>query len=183
MVLAALSLAAAGAGAIGSAVERNKARKALEQQKAESEAMYNQDYYSDYTQRADVQSALGRMRDQMKENMASRRNTSAVTGGTPEAAVAGQKADNEVLGKTVSNIAGQASSYKDSVRNRYLQQKSYYDAQKIAGYNEQGAQWSNFASNAASLAASSAGNLDPNAAVAAGTRKNPFELEEVTVNG
>lgn len=146
-------------GGIGSANEMNKSRKVVDDQLAENKSMYNQDYYGDYTKRADVQNVLGRMRDQMKENIANRRNTAAVTGATPEVAVAEQKADNEAMGETISNIAGQGAAFKQSAREAYRNQQNYLLQKKQAGYENNAAQWNNFGTNAGKLMASGGSSL------------------------
>lgn len=153
MILAALSLAGAAAGALGAARENELARKITNRQMADNENAYKQDYFQDYTQRADVQSSMARMREMMRERADASRNTAAVMGSTPEVAVAEQKADNEVLGDTISNVAGQASAYKDNIRNRYLQQKLYIQNKQQQDAVNQANQWSKFAGSALSVGA------------------------------
>lgn len=154
-LLAIASLAASGIGMVGSAINRRKANGILDREIADNEADYKKDYYSDYTQRADTQAALGRMRDQMKTNMANRRGVAAVTGATPEAVVAGQKADNEALGNTTASIAGQASSYKDMIRNRYLQNRSMLRTRKAASYEDNANQFASVGTQALQIGANS----------------------------
>ena len=144
-LLIAAGAAAGLAGGIGSAVTAGKARNQLDALGKEYDSMYNKDYYQDYTQRSDVQAALARMREQMKRNSEANRNTAAVMGETPEAAIAAQESDRKQLGETTANIAGQAASYKDQVRNRYMQQRQWMTQQRIADYNNQSQQWSNLA--------------------------------------
>lgn len=144
-LLIAAGAAAGLAGGIGSAINAGKSRGQLDALGKEYDTMYNKDYYQDYTQRSDVQAALGRMRDQMKRNSEANRNTAAITGATPEAAIAVQEADRRQLGDTTANIAGQAASYKDQVRNRYMQQRQWMTQQRMADYNNQAQQWSNLA--------------------------------------
>lgn len=152
LLLAGLSLAGSAVGAIGSAVENAKARKITDQQIAKNDAMFNQDYYSDYTQRADVQSAFARQREMMKENSNRNRNTSAVMGSTPEMAVASQKADNEVLGETVNAVAGQGANFKQHAKDVYQMNDNALAGQKAGDFRQQAQEFSNFGSNAANLA-------------------------------
>lgn len=151
-MLALLGAAATVAGGIGSAVAAGKARQQLDSLGREYDTMFNKDYYQDYTQRADVQSALARMREQMKRNSEANRNTAAVTGATPEAAIAAQEADRRQLGETTSNIAGQATTYKDQVKNRYMQQKQFLTQQRITDLNNQSAGFASLASMGAKVA-------------------------------
>lgn len=145
-----IGLSAAGmlAGGIGSAIYNRKADKAVAGMAKDNKDLFDAQYYADYTKRSDVQSALGRMRDQLKASQLRNRNTAAVTGATPEAAIASQEADNATLGQTIQGIVGQASAFKDGVQNRYLTQKQVLDNQKIAGYQAKAANFANMASNA-----------------------------------
>jgi len=165
LILAGLSIAGSAVGAIGSAVNNAKARKITDQQIAKNEAMFDEDYNRDYTQRADVQSAFARQREMMKENSNRNRNTAAVMGSTPEAAIASQKADNQALGQTVNNVAGQASAFKQHAKDVYMANDNALQGQKAGEYLQQGEQMSNFAGNAANLAIQSVGGMDASADV------------------
>lgn len=153
--LALASLAVSGIGMVGSAINRSKANGVLNKEISDNESDYKKDYYSDYTQRADTQAALGRMRGLMKDRADTRRGTAAVMGSTPEAVVAGQKADNEVLGNTISNIAGQGANYKDMIRNRYLQNRSLLRSRQAAAYEDNANQFAQVGTQALQLGASS----------------------------
>lgn len=150
-----IGVGAAIAGGIGSAIEAEKARRVYEQEAADNKNQFDKDYNQDYTQRSDVQATLGKMRDQFKRNTEISRNVAAVTGATPEQAVAETAAQNTALGATVQGIAGQASAFKDGVQNRYIQQKTYLAGKKAAGYEDKATSWGNFAGNGMSLASSS----------------------------
>lgn len=152
LITTGIGIAGAAGGMIGSAIENRKARAITDKQIAKNDAMFNQDYYSDYTQRADVQSAFARQREMMKENSNRNRNTSAVMGSTPEAAIASQKADNQALGETVNAVAGQASNFKQHAKDVYQANDNALMGQKANTYIEQGKQYSNLAGNAANLA-------------------------------
>lgn len=150
-----VGVGAAVAGGIGSAIEANKARKVYEKEASDNKNLYDKEYNQNYTERADVQATLGKMRDQFKRNTEVSRNIAAVTGATPEQQVAETAAQNTQLGATVQGIAGQASAFKDGVQNRYLQQKSYLAGKQAAGYEDKATSWGNFAGNGMSLASSS----------------------------
>ena len=144
-----VSVAGMLAGGIGSAIYKNKARKANEKAQQDNLDTFNAQYYSDYTKRADVQSVLGRMRDQMQKNQQRARNTAAVTGATAEAAIASQSADNDALGQTMQSLAGQASAHKDNVQQRYDARKEQLTDADTQQNVDQANQFANLASNAA----------------------------------
>lgn len=156
------SLASSAIGAFGSAYSNYKAGRELKNEIKDNESDYKKDYYGDYTQRTDVQNAIGRMRGLMKDRADARRGTAAVMGSTPEAVVAGQKVDNEALGETVSNIAGQSSRYKDIVKARYQSNRSALRMKQAAVYDGQAEQFGKLASTAATIGAKS---MVPNGAI------------------
>lgn len=111
-------------GAVNQGKERR--RMAGERQKwgAENEALFNEDYYSDYTKRADAQNVIRQMRDQNKKADKVEQNVAAVTGATPEAMNAGKERRNKMTTDVYSNIAANAMQYKDRAKGRYLSRKA-----------------------------------------------------------
>lgn len=118
------SIAQTGYGAIKEGQERK--RMAGERQKwgAENEALFNADYYSDYTKRADSQNIIRQLRDQMKKQDKVDQNVAAVTGATPEVMNAGKERRNKVMTDAYANIAANAMQYKDRAKGRYLSRKA-----------------------------------------------------------
>lgn len=117
------SLIGTGYGAIKEGQERRK--MAAERQKwgAENEALFNKNYYSDYTKRADVQSLTSKMRDEMKKANDVDQNVAAVTGATPEAINMQKERRNKAMTNLYSNIGAMGAQYKERVQNRYQNNK------------------------------------------------------------
>ena len=105
---------------------RQRKRMAGERQKwnAENEALYNKNYYGDYTKRADSQSAIRQMDDQMKKADKVEQNVAAVTGATPEAINASKERRNKAVTSLYSNIGANAMQYKDAAEGRYQARKA-----------------------------------------------------------
>lgn len=125
--LALLGTIANAGSTIYGAIQEGKQREQManERQKwnADNEAMYNQDYYSDYTQRADAQNVIRQMRDQMKQQNQVEQNTAAVTGASPETVNAGKEARNKAITNLYGNIAAMGADYKERAKNRYVARK------------------------------------------------------------
>ena len=118
------NLAQTAFGAVKEGQQRK--RMAGEQQKwnAENEALYNKNYYGDYTKRADSQSAIRQMDDQMKKADKVEQNVAAVTGATPEAINASKERRNKAVTSLYSNIGANAMQYKDAAEGRYQARKA-----------------------------------------------------------
>lgn len=120
----AVSLLQSGIGAIGEGQKRKEMAAERTKWNADNEAMFNKDYYSDYTQRADTQNLIKRMRDEQKNQNTIDQNTAVVTGATPEAQNAAKERRNKAMTSVFSNIAAQGSAFKDRAKNQYLNRKT-----------------------------------------------------------
>lgn len=127
-------------GAIASAKYNNQARKLIDEQKAANKNWYDVKMSEDYTQRADTQAALKRQRELLTEQYDNARKTNAVMGGTDEALALQKQAANNSLSQTITDIASQASQYKDGIESQYRATDSALTQQQVAGLQQQGAQ-------------------------------------------
>lgn len=150
----AMSVLGTGAGMIGSA-RGNKQRQAnLDKEKAESKAFFDKEYYTSELDRTENQSALRTLTDRLKEQTQRSRATNAVTGATPEVALAQQNNANKAYADVANRLAGMASQRKSIIAGqRNADRRSLYGMQDGIDQSRQ-ASWSNFAGNAASLGAS-----------------------------
>lgn len=131
-------------GGIKSGKERKKAAKMLEQaqedvkkEQAFNDTLFNKEYYQDFLQRSENQAALKMMRDRLKRQNETAAQRAVVTGGTDEAAAKQKEISNEAYGNAVSSIAGNSSSAKEAVMNRYLNYRNGLNAQKMGLYGQQ----------------------------------------------
>lgn len=135
----ATSLISSGVGAVQEGQQRGRMTAERGKWNADNEAMFNSDYYGDYTQRADVQNTIKQMRDEQKRQGEIDNNTAVVTGATPEAQVAAKDSRNKAMSSVFSNIAAQGSAFKDRTKAHYLQRKTslqgleYDEMDKTAG--------------------------------------------------
>jgi len=136
---AAMSLISSGVGAVQEGQQRKRMTEERGKWNADNEAMFNNDYYGDYTQRADVQNTIKQMREEQKRQGEIDNNTAVVTGATPEAQVAAKDSRNKAMSSVFSNIAAQGSAFKDRTKAHYLQRKTslqgleYDEMDKTAG--------------------------------------------------
>jgi len=129
---AAASLGSMVAGGIGSAKENRKRNQLLQAERDRINNEYNQDYYADYMNRSDVQSLISKLREMQKTKNQNVQSAAAITGATPEAVTAEKQSNNTALENAAGNIAANADSYKQGIRDRYNAQLSGINNQYYA---------------------------------------------------
>lgn len=124
-----LGLGAGLAGGIMGGIKSSKAAKAqqklIDQQRAKNDAWYNRNYYQNYLDSKEAQSAIKRVEDTMRRRKQEAQATAAVTGGTQEAVLAQEENDQKLMGDVVGNLATRGDAIKRQV-----------DAQKQAMDND-----------------------------------------------
>ena len=117
------------AGGIMGGIKSSKAAKAqqklIDQQRAKNDAWYNRNYYQNYLDSKEAQSAIKRVEDTMRRRKQETQATAAVTGGTQEAVLAQEENDQKLMGDVVGNLAARGDAIKRQV-----------DAQKQAMDND-----------------------------------------------
>lgn len=134
IVLGALS----AAGGLYSALSgKSAARKAAREQKrlmaqdrARNDAWYQRNYYQDYLNSVEAQNAIKQVKDAWAERTQEARARQAITGGTPEQAVAVAEAGGEAMGNTVAGLAAQGSAIKRQVDAQKMQMDANASAQE-----------------------------------------------------
>ena len=145
-------------GGIKSSQLNKKAEEAEAKQRAENKAWYNTKMSQDYTQRADVQAAIKRQRELLDEQYSRARATNVVAGGTDEALALQQKAANQSLSNTMTDVAAQGAAYKDNVEAQYRAQDAAINQQQIARYQQQAANAANAAAQVVNAGTNMVGN-------------------------
>lgn len=128
-ILSGLGLGLSAASGIFGAIKANKAAKKqkreIAKQEAKNDAWYNNQYYQNYMDSTEAQSAMQRVKQTLQRENADARAQAAVSGATPEAAVAQQRANQQSLETTAATLAGNATqrkNYVDSVNQANQQQ-------------------------------------------------------------
>ena len=138
-----IGLTAATGGALYGGIKSGKlnreAEYMLQKQRDENKQWYNIKMAQDYTRRTDVQAAINRQRELLNEQYKRARATNAVAGGTDQSLALQQQAANQSLSQTMTDIASQASSYKDNVEQQYRQQDAALNQQQIQGLQQRAA--------------------------------------------
>ena len=155
---AGLSLASAIYGGIQSAAANKRARRLIQRQREENKRWYDTKMAQDYTLRTDAQAAINRQRELLNEQYNRARKTGVVSGATNEAVAMQKEAANKALADTTSEIASQASAYKDRVEAQYKAQDSALNQQQIQNNQQQAAQTAQAASQAVSAGINVAAN-------------------------
>lgn len=94
---------------------RREQQRLINEQEAKNNAWYNRNYYQNYMESSEAQAAMKRVENTLKKQNQEARATAAVMGSTPEAAVAQQQANNEILDNTATGLAAQATQRKAQV--------------------------------------------------------------------
>ena len=131
-----LSTAAALLGSIGSIASAGASwrRANLAQKRRDAEHRRQQNWYdrqlgSDYIDKTDFKSVLGKQRDLLNDAYRRSRNVNIVGGGTEESLAAQKALANQAVAESTSSIASNASAYKDSIeRSKMAENQAYSDA-------------------------------------------------------
>lgn len=102
-------------GGIKSAKAAREQQRLINEQESKNNAWYNRNYYQNYMESAEAQAAMKRVENTLKKQNQEARATAAVMGSTPEAAVAQQQANNEILDNNATGLAAQATQRKMQV--------------------------------------------------------------------
>ena len=118
-------------GAINAGNQRKKMEQYLNQQDAENNAWYNENAYSDYTQRADSQNLIRQLRNTLDRQNQIASDTAVVTGSTPEQQAVQKEQSNKTIADVYGNIGSLGQQYKDMVTNRYMAMKTNLANQRM----------------------------------------------------
>lgn len=119
-------------GGFKSSKEAKEQEKLINEQERKNDAWYNRNYYQNYLDSAEAQAAMKRVENTLKKQNQEARATAAVTGATPEAAVAQQQANNEILDDVTTNLAAQGTARKANVDAINLQNENNIMNMRIA---------------------------------------------------
>ena len=103
--------------------DRKKADALQTKQESDNEKWYNNEYYTDYSKRADSQNLLKRLKETTDSNNKQVEMTQAITGATPESVQASKNANNKVIADTYGNLAAMGARFKDNVMQTYMGRK------------------------------------------------------------
>ena len=142
------SLGAAIYGGIKSGKYNRKAEQLIQNQRDDNKRWFDIKMSQDYTQRSDVQAAIKRQRELLDEQYKRAKATNAVMGGTDEALALQKQAANESLSNTMTDVASQASEYKEGVENQYRHQDAALNQQQAQNYQQMAAATAQAASQA-----------------------------------
>ena len=135
--VAGAAIGAAGSiigGSISSRAQSKALRaqqKAIQKLKKENADWYNRKYNEDATARADAQRAITRAEEAIKRRNEAAAGTVAVMGGSQDAVIAAQEANNKTLADISSQIAVASEARKDEIEQEYRNKKDSYELQEV----------------------------------------------------
>lgn len=138
---AAIGLGGGIAGAIRARKEARRQRRELKKQQAAEKEWYARNYYQNYLDSAEAQSAIKRVNDTINRRNEQNAAAAKINGSTPEAVMAAQDANNELLSGTISGLAQQGMDRRNQVDMAHMQnqQQLSAQAQNMAAAGQQGA--------------------------------------------
>lgn len=145
------SLGSTIAGLVGSKKQNDLAQAEVDRRREENAQWYNRKMNEDYMMRTDVQNALKKQRELLQEQYQRARATNIVAGGTDESLALQQAQANKTLGDTMSDIAANASAYKDNIEQQYRAQENSLSQQQQQIYSGRAQQIADAASQAAQI--------------------------------
>lgn len=138
VVMAAIAAASAISSGITRAVQAKRQRKALRAERkrldkrmADLGAFYNEDLNKDFLDTEEASSAVGKLSESYKKGLNQLNQGAVKQGMTDEAKVAAADSMNQNLAQGISSIAGQATAYKQHLKDQYMSGK-----QKLEGQEE-----------------------------------------------
>lgn len=147
-----------GGNATKKAAQRNE--RLIQEMEDRNKAWYDQEYNSNYLERADAQAAIRQTRDLLNDRYKKAEGAAAVSGATEESLARQKAAANEVVADTLSNIAAQGEAYKEGVRANYEAKQDAITEQRM-GVNNQKAQATAQAASGLASAVGQLGNIIP----------------------
>lgn len=186
MSVAALAIGAAGAlassviGAVSSANANKRAQTLIDTQHKEDKRWYEQKKNEDYMNRSEVQAVLKKQRETLDEYYKRSRATNVITGGTDEAAAMAQEAANKTIADTSTNIAAQATAYKDSLDRQSRESEKQYTQIKVGSEQAKANQIAQAASAGVSAGINLAGSTIKSSATGSGSGGSGSEGTKIT---
>lgn len=186
MSVAALAIGAAGAlassviGAVSSANANKRAQTLIDTQHKEDKRWYEQKKNEDYMNRSEVQAVLKKQRETLDEYYKRSRATNVITGGTDEAAAMAQEAANKTIADTSTNIAAQATAYKDSLDRQSRESEKQYAQIKVGSEQAKANQIAQAASTGVSAGINLAGSTIKSSATGSGNGGSGSEGTKIT---
>ena len=159
LIGAGLNVAGGIFGSIASSRADNEANRMIVDQKAKNQAWYDREYNSNYTQRSDVQDVLNNTREMLNERYNRAAGINTVMGGTDESLAMSQANANDAVADTMSNIAADASAYKDNIQQTYMNNDAALTQQQVANQQQKAQNISNAVSGASQGAAGIVGSI------------------------
>lgn len=140
LIGAGISLASGIAGGIKSAKAAKEQKKLINEQERKNQEWYNKNYYQNYLDSAEAQAAMNRVEKTLQRQNQEARAAAAVTGATPEAALAQQEANNQLLADTAAGLAAQGTQRKAQIDAVNQQNQNVIAQQRMgqAAANEAG---------------------------------------------
>ena len=160
MIGTAIGIGASLIGGVMGASKAAKAANAQQQMRNKNEAWYNRNYYQNYLDSKEAQSAIKRVEDTLRRRNQEAQATAAVTGGTPEAVLAQQENDQKMMGEVVGNLATRGDAIKRQVDAQNQANENALMQQQMAQLQANEAGGTQLLGNSGSLISSALSLLD-----------------------
>lgn len=129
---AGLKVAGAISGGIGGVVAANKKEKELAKKESANNEFYNEEMSKDYTQRAESQNAVNKMRDAFMERQKTAAASSAVSGGSAESEALMKEQSSAAMADTMGDLAVASESQKEAAAKEYRERQDAINSERVA---------------------------------------------------
>ncbi len=101
--------------------KQKEARRALANARAAEQAWFRRNYYGDYLNNSIARAAIKRVENTLSRNSRQNRAYAAVSGATPEVAIANNAQGLSAMDNMMTNLAAQESTRREAVDAQHLQ--------------------------------------------------------------
>jgi hypothetical protein len=139
-----------GAGIYGgskAAKKRKQMAGAIARQQSDNDSWYNRTALSDYTQRADAQAYLTRLRAELRANARTAAGAAAVTGATPEQVAADKERINKAVANAYTQLGAMGQQVRDNAERTYLNRRDALTGAQLGFMNNQATSYENLMNN------------------------------------
>ena len=146
-----VSLAGAAASGIGSVIANKKRSRAITEEQAKSDSLYNRELYQDPTQRSDNAAYLRQLDQKLKRANEISASKGKITGATQEQAIAQNEVGANAYSDAVSKMGALTSQRRDALLSSKTAADKQFANERASLAADKAQAWGNIASNAASL--------------------------------
>jgi len=136
------------AGKIKSGVQNRKMKNELADLELDLDNAFNKEYNQDFYQSAIAKSAIGEVKDAVRDSNAQTKQAGVIMGASDESINNKEASNSDLIGKTVNSLASYGQQYKNNLRSQWFNNKMGLANMRRAIDAGEAESWSNLGDNA-----------------------------------